>query len=361
MRSDLPYWLALARFPAFGAVRIGRLADAFGNMQDAFEANASALIAAGIDETIAQRFISERSTIDPEAEMKRLNDSGLNVLTVKDETYPPALRELYDPPAVLFYRGDVPDAGRPHLAVVGSRHPTGYGLRCVERLVEPLASAGVVIVSGLAYGIDAAAHEAALRVGGETIAVLGSGADEESVYPSRHRHLAKQIERAGVVVSERPPGTPGLKQYFPARNRLIAGFCRVTLVVEAAADSGSLITTQTALEIGRDVAAVPGPIESPLSVGPHKLIKNGAAAITDANDLFELLNLVVPKSRDQAPLPEFVGDEKTLFEILSQEPLHIDDLCRRTNLPSHAVASALTGLELKGACRHVGGRNYVRS
>jgi DNA processing protein len=361
MRADLPYWLALARFPAFGAVRLGRLCENFGDMKEAFEADAEALMAAGIENKHALQFVSERATLDPDAELQKTIAGGLRAVTRLDDEYPEALKEIHDPPAVLFVRGNFPDSNRPHLAVVGSRHPTPYGIRATQRLIEPLAAAGVVIVSGLAYGIDAAAHEAAIAVGGTTLAVLGCGADEASVYPSRHRLLARRVQESGVVMSERPVGTPALKQYFPARNRVIAGLCRATLVVEAAKDSGSLITAQCALEENRDVAIVPGPIESPMSEGPHKLLRNGAAAITSPEDLFELLGLIAPSRPKQEALLELIGDEKTLFETLTQEPVHMDDLARRTGLPSHAVSAAVTTLELKGAARHVGGKHYVRA
>lgn len=362
MRDDLPFWLALLRFPKFGPVRMGKLAAAFPEMGRAFSASLTELTAAGIELRVAEAFLAERAAIDPARELARVREAGLRAVTRLDADYPPALLNLYDPPAVLFVRGTLPKAGQPLLAVVGSRHATNYGLECTRGLCIPVARAGVGIVSGLAYGIDAAAHEAALEAGGYTLAVLGGGVDEASIYPSQHRSLASRIAAAGgAVVSEYLPGTASLKPHFPIRNRIIAGLCRATLVVEATEQSGSLITAKAALEAGRDVFAVPGPIGSPLSSGPHSLLKTGALCATSPADILQALAMV-PQPLPLAPAYQPTDpDEARLFQALSASPTHVDELVDATGLPAPRVSSLLSRLELDGHAKDAGGLHYVRA
>ena len=363
MREDLPYWLGLLRYPKFGPVRMARLQAAFPtNMRDAFSASMSVLMAAGIEPAVAEGFILERSSINPTKEFERVQAAGLRAITRLDEDYPKTLLTLYDPPAVLFVRGNLPVPDRRLLAVVGSRQATSYGLETTRLLTKPLAEAGVGIVSGLAYGIDAASHEAALEVGGYTMAVLGGGVDEASIYPSQHRALAARIVTSGgAVLSEYLPGTASLKYHFPIRNRIIAGLCAATLVVEAAEKSGSLITAREALESGRDVFAVPGPITSPLSNGPHALIRSGALCVTCANDMLEVLGLApAPK----ICLPTFEpadADEAAVYKALSNAPQHIDDLVEATHLSAPKISSILTKLDLAGHAHDAGGLHFVKT
>ncbi|MEK7452325.1 MAG: DNA-processing protein DprA, partial [Patescibacteria group bacterium] len=202
-KSDLKYWLALVRVPFFGAVRIGKLFRAFPNMERAFCASQSELLEAEIEPEIVNRFLQGRYHLDPDRELEKLHTAGLNVLTCKDDLYPTLLSHIENPPVLLFYRGIIPDQTRKHIAVVGSREVTAYGTRAIEHIVEPLAKSGVVIVSGLAYGVDALAHQTTLKHGGTTIAVLGTGADEASLYPATNRHLASQIvAKGGAIISE---------------------------------------------------------------------------------------------------------------------------------------------------------------
>ncbi len=361
MRHDIAFWLGLLRFPKFGAVRMSKMMNAFPDMEQAFGASREALVAAGIEPFIADGFLAERPTIDPARELARAQAAGLRIVTRADGDYPPALLTLFDPPAVLFVRGRLPDPAATLLAVVGSRHATPYGLECTRGLCVPAARAGVGVVSGLAYGIDAAAHEAALEAGGYTLAVLGGGADEESVYPTAHRALASRIVGAGgAVLSEYLPGTASLKPHFPVRNRIIAGLCRATLVVEATEQSGSLITAKAALDAGRDVFAVPGPIASPLSSGPHALLKNGALCATSAADILEALAL--EPSAVSAPAYEPLdAEEARVWRALSASPRHVDELVDATGLPAPRVSSLLSRLELGGHARDAGGLYYVRA
>lgn len=355
--QDRPFWVALAQFRPFGAVRMSRLARRFPTMERAFGASAVELVEAGIEPEIASRFLQERIHIDPEELYRELEVHDVRLVTIKDDIYSPLLKQIYDPPAILFVRGVLPDPNRKHLAVVGSRRASKYGLRVTDDLVEPVARAGVVIVSGLAYGIDATAHDAALRADGTTIAVLGSGVDPESIYPSRNRALASRIlAQGGALISEFPLHTLPLKQHFPFRNRIIAGLCHGTLVVEATIKSGSLITARSAMDSNRDVFAVPGPITSPLSEGPHELIKNGATPVTKPEDIFGIEPMPEPVNAYQP-----TNEEETLvWTRLSRTPLHVDELIRSTQLPTPKLMSTLTLMELKGAIRHEGGQFYTR-
>ena len=359
MNSDLKYWLAFVRHPKMGAVRIKKLSDAFANMADAFCADKNALLSAGIESHIVDQFLFERGSIDPDGELKRLSEHNVTAITIRDENYPRALATIYDPPAVLFIRGTLPDQHRVHLAVVGSRLPTHYGKQIADEFVRPIATSGVVIVSGLAYGIDAIAHQSTLDVDGTTIAILGGGLDDANIYPSQHRSLvSKIIAGGGAVISEFPIGTHVMKQNFPFRNRIIAGMCQGTLVIEAKATSGSLITARCAMEAGKDVFAVPGSIHSELSEGPNNLIKTGAFPVTTPTDVLSRLGLEVRETK-----PNYVPgsvEEKTIYEILTKEALHADELTIKTGLPSSSVTSMLTLMEMKGSARHLGGLYYVK-
>lgn len=354
---DRAYWVALAQFRPFGAVRLSRLASRFPTMERAFGASAVELVEAGIEPEIVNRFLQERIHIDPEELYRELEVHGVRLVTIKDDIYPPLLKQIYDPPAALFIRGALPDPNRKHLAVVGSRRASTYGLRITEDLIEPVARAGVVIVSGLAYGIDATAHDAALRADGTTIAVLGSGVDTESIYPSPHRALASRIlAQGGALISEFPLHTPPLRSHFPFRNRIIAGLCHGTLVVEAAIKSGSLITARSAMDSNRDVYAVPGSIYSLLSEGPHELIKNGATPVTKPEDIFGIEPMPEPVSAYQ-PANE---EESLVWTRLSRTPLHVDELIRSTQLQTPKLMSTLTLMEMKGGIHHEGGQFYTR-
>lgn len=345
-------------------MRMKRLAAGFPSMREAFLASVGDLVGAGIEPNVAEKFIAMRSTVDPAAEMSRTEAAGLKAFTVQDDSYPVALKTIHDPPAVLFVRGTIPVAARPWISFVGSRHATRYGLESTKRLAEPLAAAGAVIVSGLAYGIDAAAHRAALNVGGATVAVLGNGADGKSIYPSQHRVLADDIvARGGAVISEFPAGYPSLPENFPRRNRVIAGLCRLTVVVEAAKDSGSLITARYAMEHGRDVGAVPGPIDAPLSTGPHRLIRDGALCVTSAQDVLESFSMTtIPSTPPQTSYAPKSEDEKAVLDALStRDPRSLDDLLERLGWVPHRVSSTLSILELSEAVKDTGAGWYVRT
>lgn len=362
MASDIPYLVALSCFPKFGSRRLLKLKRAFSNYEEAFHAKLNDLMRAGIDENIATEFISERNKIEPEKEWGKLEKENIQVMALDDPNYPALLKEIYDPPALLYIKGRLEKGSDEFtLAVVGTRQITPYGRQITAEIVGPLARHGLTIVSGLALGVDALAHEVTLGQNGRTIAVLGSGLDEEHIYPSRNRQLAHRIiENNGAIISEFPIGTLPLRHHFPIRNRIISGLSLGTLIIEAAEDSGSLITARCALEQNRDVFSVPGSIFSPLSFGPNNLLKMGAKVITEAQDILEALNLEKAEDfiENQKILPD-TAEEAAVLKILSREPIHIDEIIKQTSLPSHQVSSTLTLMEMKGKVRNLGGMMYV--
>lgn len=291
-----------------------------------------------------------------EAGNARVTDYGdaIEVVRIDDDRYPPLLRAIHDPPERLYVRGDVRALSRPSLAVVGTRKMTPYGSTVVRMLVPPAARAGAVIVSGLALGVDAAAHAACLAADGVTVGVLAGGVDAPSVGPRTNAALGERlVASGGALVSEHPPGTRPATFSFPRRNRIIAGLCGATLVIEAAAKSGALITAYAALDGGREVLAVPGPIISPASAGPNGLIRRGAVPVSSAADLLEALGV------DPPPVPErgAVQDDdaaKTL-SALDEGPCGIDALAEKTGLPLPKLLVALTGLALDGRASETSG------
>jgi DNA processing protein len=287
-------------------------------------------------------------------------------LPVSDERYPARLRQISSPPRGLYVVGDPEVLGTAQLAIVGSRNPTPTGLDNAQAFAETLARSGLTITSGLALGIDAAAHRGALEAGGLSVAVCGTGLDR--VYPARHRDLARRIAEHGALVSEFPPGTPPLPENFPRRNRIISGLSLGVLVVEAARESGSLITAKQATAQGREVFAIPGSIHNPLSRGCHRLIREGAKLVEEANDVLEEIGPLLPveavPSRetrtDAGAIPDLDGDYRELMNALGHEPARVDHLVERTGLAADAVASMLLILELRGIVQQAPGGSYLR-
>lgn len=359
--AERAHWIALLRVSGLGPVKFGRLLEAFGSAGAAWQAASGELRAAGLDARTTEALVTFRGGHDPLPGFARLRQQGIEAVTLLDSQYPPLLREIYAPPPVIFLRGKVLPDDQLALAVVGTRGATSYGRMVTERFVAGLVEHGVTIVSGLALGIDAVAHRATLQHGGRTIAVLGSGVD--TIYPSNHRGLAESILANGALLSEYAPGTKPERDNFPARNRLIAGMTRGTLIVEAGEVSGALITARMALEQNREVFAVPGNVTSPASAGTNALIRAGEAKlVARVEDILEELNpdLVVEQLRLVDLLPDNEM-EAVLLRALSAEPLHVDDLSRATALPVATVSSTLTMLELKGSVTHAGGMVYARA
>lgn len=344
--EDKRFWLGLAWFEAFGSRTLWKLWNAYKNDPErAWRIELKRLLRLGVREKPAMRFVEWRAKVDPVALWNRCEAETIRFILPDDGEYPPDLAQIADPPFALFCRGGKITTGFA-VGVVGTRACTPYGLRAAEELVRPLSEAGAVIVSGLALGIDGAAHRTALHAGGKTIAVLGGGINDASIYPRQHAPLAKDIlEKTGVVISEFPPGTESRPYHFPLRNRIIAGISRAILVIEASKKSGSLITATLALSENRDVFAVPGPITSAASSGTNDLIRRGAIACTSGDDILRHFEIV--SVRDPPPAHDLTDDERTVLALLDR-PLHADEIVRAGRLGSDAVAEILTRLELGG-------------
>ncbi|MEK7807190.1 MAG: DNA-processing protein DprA, partial [Chloroflexota bacterium] len=368
--EGIEYWAALNLVPHLGTVRFRRLEAHFGDLANAWRASLSELKAAGIEDRPAQAVLAAQSRISPEAEVQRLDRAGVKLLNWHHSEYPPRLKEIHDPPPVLYYKGTLLPADERAVAVVGTRSPTSYGREAAASLAGDLARNGITIVSGLARGIDGIAHRAALDNGGRTIAVLANGLD--TVYPREHTGLFQQAQEAGAVVSEYPLGVRPDPRSFPRRNRLISGMSLGTLVIEAPETSGARWTVYHALEQDREVFCVPGSIFSPASRFTNRMIQEGAKLVSVYTDVLEELNLAVVVHQMEMPLaraegPAFIGDdqapdviETAVLSHLDAEPLHIDDIRRSVSLPINVVSSLLTMLELKGKVKQVGCMHYIR-
>nr|WP_322786317.1 DNA-processing protein DprA [Desulfofundulus thermocisternus] len=357
------YWLGWQYLLPGGARYVWSLVKKFGSPGAAWAASGEELVTrGGLEPGMAGSLVHRRAELNLREELARLQEQDIKYVTIEDGEYPRLLRNIFDPPPALFVRGSLSRLGEQAVAVVGSRRPTPYGLAVAEKLGEELARAGLAVVSGMARGIDSAAHRGALAAGGMTVAVLGCGVDV--VYPRENRRLMEEIIRSGAVVSEFPPGSPPEAWHFPVRNRIISGLSRATVVVEAAEKSGALITADLALEQGREVMAVPGPVTSPQSRGPNQLIKQGARLVEGAEDILEELGMtcLFPAGERQSPaLPRLTADEEAVYGTLSTEPLPVDVVVEKTGLAVQQVLSALMFLEVKGLVRQFPGRLYARS
>lgn len=313
-----------------------------------------------LDERIANLVIEARNNFDPQTEVTKIQKLGIGYVTIFDKDYPPLLKEAHDAPVVLYVRGSLESLAKPSIAIVGSRKYSNYGKNSCLRLARDLAESGVIIVSGLALGIDTIAHQAAVESGTPTIGVLGCGLGQ--VYPSSNFLLAKKmIDCGGAIVSEFPPGTQPMKYNFPQRNRIIAGLSLGTLVIEAAEKSGALITAYGALEYNREVFAVPGNIDSVNSVGTNVLIQNGAKLVLKVKDILDELNIEAKtiEQKNRLLMPE-TNDEKKICEILNLGEKLVDDIINESGLNVVAVNTTLTMLEMKGLVLNLGGGRYKR-
>ncbi|MDA8219875.1 MAG: DNA-processing protein DprA [Dehalococcoidales bacterium] len=355
------YWVAFNRVAGVGPIKTKRLYDYFGSLAQAWQARASELAAAGLESRALEAVLAARERVSPAREVDLLHQRGVRAITLADEDYPERLRQIYAPPAVLYVHGEIIPGDELAVAVVGTRRATMYGREAAERLAADLAANRVTVVSGLARGVDTVAHRAAVDVGGRTVAVLGSGLDV--IYPAENKRLAEAIREQGAVVSEYPLGTKPDAANFPPRNRIISGLSLGTLVVEAGEESGALITADFALEQNREVLAVPGPIFARTSRGTNKLIQQGAKLVLCAQDILDELNLTsAPQQLEMRELLAAEGGnavEVSLLKVLSQEPQHIDEVCRQSGLAIADVSSALAMMELKGLVRQLGGMHYV--
>lgn len=354
------YWITLNKVNGIGAVRFAALIERCGSAEAAWNAPIRTLQEAGLDRRSLENLLVARRQLNPGDEWERFQKSGFTAFTLDEATYPANLRQMDAPPPLLFVRGEIVDSDELAVALVGTRRASSYGREVAHTVATDLAHANVTVVSGLALGIDTIAHRAAIDAGGRTIAVLGSGVDQ--IYPPQNHQLALEIERNGALVSEYPLGTRPIAANFPPRNRIISGLSRSVAIIEASQQSGALITADFALEQGRDLFAVPGSILHPGSIGCNELIRNGAIPLLSARDLLEQLD-VIRVAEQQAVRRTVPTDpfEANLLSFLSIEPLHIDELVRRSAMPAPQVTGLLAMMELKGMVRQVGSMNYVKS
>jgi DNA processing protein len=357
--SERAAWCAWLSLTHIGARRFTLLRNHFTTLLDAWNAQTSEIRhALQLEGKRLDELLEEKTKVNPDDMIPCATKVGAEVVTLLDEAYPVLLKEAHDAPPVLYVRGKLPDANELCLAVVGTRAFSNFGKVATPVLVEPLARAGLVIVSGLALGIDGLAHRATLAVNGKTIAVLGCGVDV--IYPPQHKALADEIiDKGGAIISELPPGTVPQTHFFPLRNRIISGMSLGTLVIEAGEGSGALITAREALEENREVFAVPGDFTRPTALGPNQLIKMGAVPVTQAEDILNALDLKVQQTIPrEIPKPANAEEEK-LLQFLSAEPKHVDELAQLCDLDPSVINATLVVLELKGSVRHLGGLHYV--
>lgn len=356
--NDKPYWIGINLVKGIGAVRFRALLNYFGDAKTAWEANPNDLRDAGISQKIITKFIETRQKVNLAELWDKIIAKGMKVITWEDAEYPARLREISQPPPILYLKGQITQDDAWAVAVVGTRRVTTYGRQVAEEIGSFLAQNGITVVSGLARGVDGYAHQAALNAGGRTIAVLGSGLN--NIYPPEHRKLAASIENAGAVITDYAPDTPPEASNFPPRNRIISGLSMATLVIEAGKTSGALITANFANEQGREVFALPGNIYAPQSKGPNKLIQQGAHPLLHPKDILDVLDLTrITHQRTARQTLLADENESKLLNILSHDPQHIDEIRAQTGLAIEKVSSLLVMMELKGMVRHVGGMNYV--
>lgn len=357
-------WLALKMIPNLGNITYKRLLDSFGDPANVFTASLKDLVAVeGLRVETAKRIVARAWEGDPDHELRGLKKIGVRLINILDPSYPKDLREIHDPPPLLYLKGNDIPSNHTMVGVIGSRNPSHYGLKITDEICQGLAIREIAVVSGMAKGIDSAAHWGCLRGRGFTVAVLGSGID--IIYPESNRGLFEHIVERGSVITEFPLGTPPEPRNFPIRNRIISGLSKGVVVVEASKRSGSLITASLALEQGREVLAVPGSIESFKSTGTHLLIKQGARLVENADDILEELGLNYSyasqvTTKKKIALPHLDEDERKVYDILGNYPVHIDQIVRKSEMDAAWGASILTRLELKGVIKQLPGKMFVR-
>ncbi len=359
--NNIPYLLALHSINGLGPVRLKAIIDYFKDPKLAWEADTGEFLKIGIPKPTTVRLEETRKNLDPPEFAENIKEAGIKWKTIFDKDYPFLLSQIYDPPIVFYYKGELENWDAPAIAVVGTRKMTGYGRAVTEKFTRALANSGLTIVSGLARGVDAEAHWAAVRGNGKTIAVLGGGLNY--IYPPENRKLAGEIINGfGVVMSEFPPDYPSMPGNFPSRNRIISGLSKAVVVTEAAQDSGSLITARVAIEQGREVFAVPGPVTSDLARGPIDLIREGARAVFDPEEILEELGINKSQASNSKNQTRALSDEeKQVLECLQNETMHIDEIARALSWSSARIASTILKMEISGLVQNLGTGSYCKS
>ena len=358
--KNIQYLLALHSIDGLGSVRLKRILDRFEDPKLGWEADGKTLRELGIPQASIDIFLETRKKLDPEKYLESIEKSGIKWMTFFDGNYPKLLKQIYDPPIVFYYKGEILSSDEKAIAVVGTRKMTGYGRLVTEEFTKGLVAFGLTIVSGLAQGVDSEAHKTALKEGGRTLAVLGGGLNR--IFPPENTRLSEEISSGnGAVLSEFPPDYPSTPGNFPARNRIISGLSLAVLVTEAAEDSGSLITARLALEQGRDCYADPGPITSALSKGPIGLIREGARPVMEAGEILEELGITkISNAKSQISNNlELSESEKVILQCLENESKQIDDICRELNLSAAQISGDLLKMEIAGLVRNLGGGTYT--
>jgi len=359
--TEREYLVALSSYLYFGPARIKLLIDYFGSAKSAYKAEQKSLISIGLKVERVADFIRYRNEFELKSYIDRLKKLKINFLTIKDADYPHNLVDLDSAPPVLYIKGNLEPSDSNSVAIVGTRKMTFYGKEVTEKFTKELSNLGITIVSGLALGVDACAHKACLDEGGRTIAVLASGLD--IITPGSNTALAKRIvEGRGALVSEYPLGHPPLRTNFASRNRIISGLSRAVLVIEGAQQSGTLLTASAAAEQGRPVFAVPGQITSPMSAAPLFLIESGAKMATNVMDILEELNMEFSVNHEMMEniMPQ-TKEERSLSTIITNEPVHLDEIVRISGLNVSDISARLTIMELKGLVKNLGGGIYKRA
>jgi DNA processing protein len=360
--NHLEACIALNMIPQMGPVRLRRLLDAFGSAEKILLARTDQLAAIdGVPRALAENISRWQEFADPALELKKAADLGAHVITAEDDEYPSALREIHDPPIVLYVRGHLTERDRNAVAVVGSRKATHYATESAKKLSFQMAYAGLTVASGLARGIDTAAHQGALAAKGRTIAVIGSGLGE--LYPPENAELADRIAASGAVVSEFPIDTKPDRQTFPIRNRIVTGLSFGVLVVEAGANSGALISANMAAEQGRTLYAVPGRIDAPAALGSNRLIQQGAKLVITVDDILDDLPLVFREKPDlpaAAPAVDLTPDQQKILEAIGTEETSLDSVIATSGLTAAVVSSTLLALEIRRLVKQLPGKRFVK-
>ncbi|MDP3800359.1 MAG: DNA-processing protein DprA [bacterium] len=344
----------------YGLSRIKKLLSVFRTAERAWQAPAGKILRLDFNGESIKEALKFRETVDPKKEWEKLEKLNIKTISFFEKSYPKLLKEISSSPILLYLKGNTDLLHEKCLGVVGTRTPSGYGRAAVDILIPQLVESGLTIVSGLAQGIDALTHLATIKHGGKTIGVLGCGVDQ--IYPRMNEPLATEmLKKNNLILSEYPAGTEAFKQNFPARNRIIAGLSLGTLVIESKIDGGALITAKQALEANREVFAVPGPITNTTSAGTNKLLQDGAKVVLCAEDVLQELNLkkLSTKEKIEVNLDKLTSEEKVIVNLIQAEPTHIDKIIQTTRLKPHVVSSALTGLELNGYIKNMGGQVYT--